>query len=168
MQTLAALTRGNPYKVVSCSRFLPCFAACMSMQLHSRTPQEISQPDPHACNLPMQMHKPKTFSSACSPCPPARSVNTFDHLHRSCTFALLKAAFQERWQLQLSGSDGGKHFRSWWQSSNSCQQHLPWRQQPGFLVLHQEKSLGNIPEYLRYSILQLVRTFDLSSANPSV
>lgn len=104
-------------QVGSCSRFLPCFAACMNTQLHSRTPQ-ISQPDPCVCNLPLQMQKPKTYPT-CSPCPPARSINIIDHLCRSCAFELLKVAFQERWQLQLPGSAGRKHFGSWWQLSRS-------------------------------------------------
>lgn len=75
-----ALMCGNPFKVVSCSRFLLSFGACVSRQFHSRMPLESDQPDLSACNLPSQMSKPKTHSnncsSRCSPYTPARLIDT--------------------------------------------------------------------------------------------
>lgn len=150
---------GSLYEVVSCSRFLLSFAACVSTQIHSRMPPESNQPDPSTCNLPSQTRKPQTCSnncrSRCSPCPLARLIRTLNHYRRSCAHVLHKVVFQERCQLWLSGGNGGKHFGSRWPSSSGCQQH-PLRVRPpgSSSPPWQEKSLvGNIVDCLgRFSL----------------
>ena len=127
--TPTALTHGSLYEVVSCSRFLLSFAACVSVHFHSRMPLESNQPDPSACSLPSQLRKLEAYSnnrcSRCFPCPPARLINALNRYGRSCARVLLKVVFQERCQLQLSQSDGGQQCRSQRPSSSGCQQCPP-------------------------------------------
>lgn len=149
IQALAALTRGNPYKWQVAVDF------CLALQFAGA---RSSVPEHHRRSA-SQTHVPATFLGKCTnpkPTHPAPLVPHTDPLTRLTTAVapvplscfsrkVTTAALREWWRKALEEPVA---------VSRSCQQHLPWRQQPDFLLLHQEKSLvGNIPEYLGYFIL---------------